>query len=355
VENDQIKTLALTAAEKHDADIYFYSGEIDDGGYGRIAEVVTTSFNADRHRAVLILVTEGGSANAGYQIARLFQKLYKEFWLFCPSRCKSAGTLIAIGAHRLIMHGFSELGPLDVQLLKEDELFARKSGLLAKATFEALGEESLRLYEWMMLNIKVKGQSTISFKLASQLAAEMSTNLLSQVYAQISPDIIGNEKRDLEVATEYGHRLESVSQNTNSHTVDHLVSHYPSHDFVIDDDEARLWFNNVDFPSEELYNLMACLGDDALGEASPTVVLALSLQDDEDEKDEQIEAGREEASARPGNGGEASMADGGDADRSGDSSPSGEIEFGQQGIKDGADKNLPTSKGRRGEHRTAAE
>ncbi|MGA2951771.1 MAG: hypothetical protein ABSD80_06000, partial [Caulobacteraceae bacterium] len=122
--------VAAAASEKHDADIFLYSGPIEDTGYGSLASAIAKA-GKPRSRAILILVTNGGSANAAYQIARLMQKMYDEFLLYCPSRCKSAGTLVAIGAHRLIMDSFSELGPLDVQLLKEDEIGARKSGLLA--------------------------------------------------------------------------------------------------------------------------------------------------------------------------------------------------------------------------------
>ena len=66
--------LIRAAAEKHKADIYFYSGGIEDDGFGKLAEAVTENYNTDRDIAILILVTDGGSANAGYQIARLFSE-----------------------------------------------------------------------------------------------------------------------------------------------------------------------------------------------------------------------------------------------------------------------------------------
>lgn len=322
----ELKEAAIAASEKHEADIFLYTGPIEDSGYGQLAQAVTASAKSGKPKAILILVTNGGSANAGYQIARMMQKMYDEFWLYCPSRCKSAGTLIALGAQRLIMDNFSELGPLDVQLLKEDEIGARKSGLLARSTFEALSEEAFNLYERLMINIKVKSKSLVSFKLASQLAADMSANLLSSVYAQVSPDIVGNEKRDLDIAVQYGKRLGEVSQNINSHTVEHLVKCYPSHDFIIDDDEARVWFNNVDFPSEELYGLVGALvnvfGPIAYEEADEPIVLPLSdssFFDDENDKDTENE--RKQNTDHAANSTAEAPVDGsGDADRSSDSS-----------------------------------
>jgi len=329
---DEVEEVAKAAAERHDADIFLYSGPIEDAGFGRLAAAVTAeAADGHRSRAILILVTNGGSANAGYQIARLMQKMYSEFWLYCPSRCKSAGTLVALGAHRLIMDNFSELGPLDVQLLKEDEIGARKSGLLARSTFSALSEEAFSLYERLMISIKVKSKSLVSFKLASQLAAEMSSNLLAQVYGQISPDIVGNEKRDLDIAVHYGQRLGEYSQNINSHTVEHLVKCYPSHDFIIDDDEAREWFNNVDVPSEELYALVGALGPLAYSESDSPIVLPLSAESfyaDEEIEDE----GSDEASDASDDAGAAALGDGGPGDQPGHRGAAGPpIDSGREG------------------------
>jgi len=311
----ELKAAAQAAADKHEADIYLYSGPIEDAGFGRLAGAVTAEGSGSgRSRAILILVTNGGSANAGYQIARLMQKMYSEFWLYCPSRCKSAGTLVALGAHRLIMDNFSELGPLDVQLLKEDEIGARKSGLLARSTFSALSEEAFDLYERLMISIKVKSKSLVSFKLASKLAADMSSKLLSEVYAQISPDIVGNEKRDLDIAVHYGLRLGKVSQNINSHTVEHLVKCYPAHDFIIDDDEARDWFNNVDVPSEELYSLIGALGRLAFEEADDPVVLPLTADGFLSDEDHDDEEGEDKGDASHDSG-KAAVGDGGSTDQ----------------------------------------
>ena len=130
---------AIQAAEsEYDADIFLYSGEIEERGLGVLIECVAN--NASRENAILILATNGGSANAGYQIARFMQEQYDNWHLCCPGKCKSAGTLVAIGAQSLIMDIHSELGPLDVQLIKQNEIALRKSGLLAKSSFDAMAD-----------------------------------------------------------------------------------------------------------------------------------------------------------------------------------------------------------------------
>lgn len=281
---------ARRVSDVYGADIYLYSGPIDDGGYGQVAsEIARTKQQAEDGRitghntAILILTTTGGQANPEYQIARLFQTQYTEFVIFTPSYCKSAGTIIALGAHKLLMDVFSELGPLDVQLLKENEILSRRSGLLLRSSFESLQEVSFDLFQHLMLSITLASEGQVGFKVASELSATMTSNLLSPVYSQINPDVMGSDYRDLNVALHYGFRLAGVSGNISSGGVRHLVEHYPSHDFIIDSQEAGTIFENVAEPLPELYDLLGLLGEIAYVEQERTVVRSLSTMVDDDE------------------------------------------------------------------------
>lgn len=250
---------------EYNADVYFYSGSIDEEGFHKVARCISKSIGA-RSTGLLILATNGGQANSAYQIGRLFQRRYENFIVCCPGRCKSAGTLVAVGATKLIMGMFSELGPLDVQLLKQDEIANRKSGLLAKSSFDALADAAFELYERLMLRITVSSGGQVSFKVASELSASMTAGMLSPVYSQINPDIVGAEHRDLSVAKEYGDRLSGHAGNAVAGAIDRLVSAYPSHDFIIDRTEAEDLFVKVEEPSDALENLIKYLGRGAFEE-----------------------------------------------------------------------------------------
>lgn len=303
-------------SDEYEADIYLYSGAIDDSGFGKITKAVAN--NKNRDKAVLILVTNGGLANAAYQIARLFQTQYEDFTIFCPSRCKSAGTLIALGANRLIMDAFSELGPLDVQLVKQNEIFARKSGLLSRSSFDALSEAAFELYERLMVGITLKSGGNVSFKLASELSASMASTMMAPIYAQINPETVGSENRDLNIAFEYGSRLIVCSSNASVQSVFKLVYGYPSHDFIIDGDEARQLFTNVDYPSESLYQLVGFFGDAAYDEAEPSLVQALipvPIEGVEEDDDFDAGTGRSEGPDDGSDGAGAPLDDGRVTDR----------------------------------------
>ena len=64
-------------AEEQNADIWLYSGPINDFGFGEI--IKNFPGRKKGKNALLILVTNGGLANAGYQIASLFQSHYDKF------------------------------------------------------------------------------------------------------------------------------------------------------------------------------------------------------------------------------------------------------------------------------------
>lgn len=238
---DDLHDIFDIVSNEYKADVYIYSGYIGDSGFGQLVKQI--SHGRKQNSCILILTTRGGSANSAYQIARLLQQTYDEFILCAPSYCKSAGTIVALGAHRLIMDDFSELGPLDVQLYRTDELGASKSGLLTKSAFDSLSDVSFSLFEELLLKIFLKGGGLISFRLASDISVTMAAQLMAPIYGQINPDIVGSDFRDPKVALEYGLRLAKIAKNASIEAVEKLVTDYPSHDFIIDHAEGATFFD----------------------------------------------------------------------------------------------------------------
>jgi hypothetical protein len=277
--------LVRVVEQEYDADIYVYSAGIDHRGYGLIVQ----SFARTRPNALLILTTNGGLANSAYKIARFFQNQYEQFVICIPSVCKSAGTLLAVGAHKLVMGPFSELGPLDVQLYERDEIFSRKSGLLSHSAFEALKRETFDVYEHILLSIKARSGDNISFPVASAVAGEITTGLLAPIYEQISPIGLGGDYRDLQVAVHYGRRLAAYSDNIELGHVDWLTENYPSHDFIIDQEEASGMFKNIDGPTESLWKLIGTFSEIVLSERDEGLVLRLSDIASEATNDDEVE------------------------------------------------------------------
>lgn len=300
----EIRGIARQVGDARDAAVIVYSGPIDGDGVGGLLMALQPSERQpQRKNVILILTTNGGQANAAYQIARILQQAFDRFELFVPMYCKSAGTLIALGAHALIMEQISELGPLDVQLYQKDEIGQRRSGLILKNALDGLAQETLQTFDRIWLGIKVRSGGVISFDTASRLAANMASQVMAPVYAQINPEALGNDLRDLNVATEYGVRLAKVGKNAKQHAVETLVHNYPAHDFIIDREEAKELFDTVASPDVHLDALMKSLGMIIYRVQPSPVVLRL----DEEEGGE--DAGAEGNEPQQGGDAEPAMAD----------------------------------------------
>lgn len=235
-------------------DVLIVNGIISDELFAQVAKVVGA--NKKSNNVVIALVTYGGEANPAYRISRLVQGMYEDVVILVPSLCKSAGTLIATCGNKLVISPFGEIGPLDVQLLEKDELGERKSGLTMRSALEDLQERSFELFSKFMLSIKESSRNNISFRLAAELAKDVTTGMMGNVYCQIHPDVLGKDYRDLSVATKYGERLNMKFGNVKSDGIERLVHSYPSHDFVIDHAEATEIFERVELPSGKLWELI---------------------------------------------------------------------------------------------------
>ena len=270
---------ANAVADSLDAAVFVYSGSIDIEGFGLLIQALQPSDEQPpRQNSIMFLTTGGGDAGQAYRIARLLQTLTKKFYLCVPSRCKSAGTLIALGASEIFMPTVSELGPLDVQLRRRDEIGQHRSGMVVRTALNGLFEETYKAFVQVMLRITLSSGYTISFDVASRVAAEIATGVMTPVYAQVDPESLGKDLRDLSVATAYGERLAKHGGNASSETVQRLVEDYPTHEFIIDSAEAKDLFKIVKEPTDEMENFITALGEVAYAAQSPHVVLRADKQ-----------------------------------------------------------------------------
>jgi len=224
-------------------DVISYAGQISMHGYVKICDVLK---NKKGSKALLVLATPGGDPNAGFRIARALQHAYGQFELLVPRYCKSAGTLIAVGASHLYLADMSELGPLDIQVKKHDELIGRNSGLDIIAALDYLRDQSMRSFQKHCTELVV--DAGLSTKAASDIAARLTLGLLEPIAGQIDPMKLAEMQRAMAIAYQYGQRLNEQSNNLRAGGLEMLVTGYPSHGFVIDRREAKTLFLRVSKP-----------------------------------------------------------------------------------------------------------
>jgi len=249
--------LANAVAAENDADVLLINSPIDRG----LAFPDHLSFSNPRKHCLVILVTLGGDPDAGYRMARCLQRTYSEgkVSVLIPSMCKSAGTLIAIGANELVMGDNGELGPLDVQVRKRDELLERMSGLDVDEALASLQEKSFKTFEEALVNLNVNSAGGISLKTAMEVATQLTVGLFTPIYQQIDPMRVGEIAREIKIADKYGERLNSHAKNLKEGALARLIAEYPSHGFVIDKKEAEELFIHIRVPNPKELQLLAFL------------------------------------------------------------------------------------------------
>lgn len=264
---DALVDLANRFANEHDCDLLLLNASINRSIERRVFDCINNRKDKKK-RAALVLCTEGGDPDAAFKIGRHLQTSYEDHSTIVAGWCKSAGTLICIAANRILMGEYGELGPLDVQLAKPDDLAGVSSGLTLDSALRSLKAIGFDIFEHFMLDTIQKSGGRITTRTASEISAGITVGLLAPIFDQIDPVKIGEDYRSTRIAEEYAERLNIRSKNLivnrEFNALEALVRGYPSHGFVIDRTEAQSLFKNVEPLPEELNAIAKALGKIAI-------------------------------------------------------------------------------------------
>lgn len=256
----QIRAIANTIADVHDADVLLFNGPIWRPHSEQVIEQCAS--RERRPNIFLILTTLGGDPHAAYRIARALQQHYGKFIAFVPGYCKSAGTLLILGAHELVMSSHAELGPVDLQVPKVDEVGERSSVLTPTDALRVLQAQAIDAYITAFLDFREK--ALLPTRMAAEMSANLVAGLFQNVFGQVDPIRLGELERANRIAIEYGERLTALGKNAKDDALAKVVVGYPAHEFVIDRLEAQDLFHNIRPPlkEEQVLALRNPLSDD---------------------------------------------------------------------------------------------
>ena len=233
--------------------LYVYNGPISDEHVETFSRAVDLDEGVD---ASLFLCTLGGNPHAAYRLTRFLLDSHKSLRLLVAGPCKSAGTLVAIGSHSLAFAPRGELGPLDMQITKPEELVLQSSGLVIAEALAQVTESASSAFARHLVALTRAGLST---RVAARIATNLTTGLFKEIVAQIEPLRLGEAQRAISIATGYGDRLRT--ENLRAGALDQLVLGYPDHAFVIDRKEASRLFASAEVLTDTESRIAAEFGD----------------------------------------------------------------------------------------------
>lgn len=206
----------------------------------------------------LILYTRGGNTLAAWSIVNLIKMFCDELEVIIPSRALSAGTLIAIGANRIIMTKQATLGPIDPSISTPLNPLGQN-----KVPFPVSVEE-------------VKGYLELSKKdLGIRWGNGLST-VIGKLSDNIHPLILGQAYRTRAQIRMLAEKLlkPNIEKGSTRHKIiSFLCSDSGSHDYTINRREAKdILGLNIEKPSYELYNIIKLIYDSFSNELSLNIL-----------------------------------------------------------------------------------
>ena len=198
-------------------------------------------------RISLILHTNGGQTLAAWRLVNLIRIFCDELEVLIPLKALSAGTLISIGADRVIMTKQAALGPIDPSI---------NNPLNPRATIDGQSKqvpvsvENVRGYlDAAREELNIKGEQELTSVLLN-LTEHIHPLVLGEIFrSQAQIRFLAEKLLPRQVADEG--KIKSI--------INFLCADSGSHDYTIDRREAAELGLNIEKPSDEFYTLLRAI------------------------------------------------------------------------------------------------
>lgn len=192
----------------------------------------------------LILHTNGGQTMAAWRLVNLLRTFCDDFEVIVPTKALSAGTLVCIGADRIIMTKQAILGPIDPSVNNALNPTVLYNGQPQRVPVSV---ENLRGYlEAAREDLKIKGPEAL-------------TQILISLSNYVHPLVIGEVFRSRAQIRFLAEKLlkgQVSDKDKVKSIIDFLCADSGSHDYSINRREAEQFGLKVEKPSDKFYDLL---------------------------------------------------------------------------------------------------
>lgn len=195
-------------------------------------------------RISLILHTNGGYTLAGWRLVNLIRMFCDELEVLIPLKALSAGTLISIGADRVVMTRQAALGPIDPSV---NNPLNPQVTIGGQSKQVPVSVESVRGYLGAARDeLKIKGEKELTSVLL---------NLTNHIHPLVLGEIFRTQVQIRFLAEKLLPRQVNEKSKIKS-IIDFLCVDSGSHDYTINRREAAELGLNIEKPSDKLYKLL---------------------------------------------------------------------------------------------------
>jgi len=205
----------------------------------------------------VILDSPGGSLDSAYKIVRYLTAYASELNVHVPRRAKSASTLLALGAKRIYLSRFGELGPLDTQIFDPRNPVAYVSALDCYQSVDYVRLFGVNTMSKALRQLSVDAGGQIPLQDLLGTASAFATGAVGPMLTGIRALDFGAWGRSLKIGERYAQILleDNHPKDEAARIAERLVYSYTHHLFPIDYREAREMGLPAEPMSEAAYNL----------------------------------------------------------------------------------------------------
>ena len=263
--------------EKRGRPLISYVTSMRPNAIGQISSDVILEFTrqikeigADEKEVDVLIVSNGGDPTVSWRIVSLLRERFDKLAVLLPYAAYSAATLISLGADEIVMHPFSNLGPVDPQLTYRRP---GQGGQPEATDFVNFGSEDLR-------NFTRYAREEIGLTDQAELG-----KVFELVCREVGTIPIGVAKRSSQLALSMGEQLLSLhldDQNKAKSIAESLNSSFYHHGYPLGPNEVVKIGLPVTRPNAELEGLLWQVWEDLEAEmecSRPFVPLQILLND----------------------------------------------------------------------------
>lgn len=225
----------------------------------------------DADKITLFLYTRGGDTLSAWSLVNLIRNFCDEFEVIVPFNCHSAGTLICLGANKIVMTKQATLSPIDPSV--NGPLNPQLPGNNPNARVPVSVEFVNAYIEMAKKDFGIKDDKGLSDILIN-LSNKIHPLTLGQVY-RVKTQILMLAKKLLS--------YQSLGEDKEDKIIKFLSSESGSHDYTIHRNEAKENLGlNIEKPNDELYEIIKNIFSDIQNELQllesfdPKIVLGAS-------------------------------------------------------------------------------
>lgn len=196
---------------------------------------------SEQREVDFLIVSNGGDPITALRIITILRERFDKVSVIVPYVAFSAATILALGANEIIMHPYSNLGPVDPQIS------ITKSNELGQPSQLQFGSEDIRNYiEFIRSDVGITDQAQLITAFNS-LATEIGSLSIgsSKRSQQLSLSL---SKKMLETHLSDKSKASSIAQSLNTS--------YYHHGYTVGRKEAQEMGLNIVFPPKELEDIM---------------------------------------------------------------------------------------------------